>query len=338
MDLIYRDALGAVCLHGRHRESPSAVSSPHSAFGRGGAGVIERRNVLLADLPTLYPRLGNRVRHASTFRALGMACWNLLGYSDVASLVPYNPIAEVFSDDGRTIRAPWGERIFGSGALARVLDLLQSDPGSFRGVVPVFGPMDVGVESRDVPCLIALILSREPGAVRVSVSFRALNAFSVFPYDFALISVLAEACRAHLGEARAVLDIFAHSLHLDAGQLPVAQAALDEYGHVPQPIPWQFRDGPMDLALAELADLEAQTRDLVGESGGADAIVALGRKVGGKGSTWASQLVGRMISEYLAEQSVKAGASGFPDHNEVARVADDWYAEWFVATAVGNRS
>jgi thymidylate synthase len=288
VDDVYRAALTAVLEDGRRRPSSTNPSSPHSRFGAGGGALIEAHAVVLRTDEPARVGLTSRTRNARLFRSLGMAVWNLRGASDVASMALYNDAARVFSDDGEGLRAPWGVRLLGPPGLVEAVRALEADPGSLRTVAPVFTADDIGVHSRDVPCLLSLIFNLRDGVLHATAVFRALNAFAVFPHDHCLVACLVEAVRAHLGVERSALTYFVESLHIREDDAERARAVLAEPPGEGAAL--TFRPSPLTEALAELAALEPPLRAAF--AAGDPETVPLA------GSTWAVDLLTLLRDEW----------------------------------------
>lgn len=315
MDALFRSMLRHVVEDGRERASSTNPYSPHSRFGAGGGGLLEARAVRETVRGPFVVALASATRNASLARSLGMAAWNLRGDDSLDAILPYNPNAARFCDDldAATLRAPWGRRLIGASwstsVLWRALRELEADPDSLRCCAPVYLPRDVGARSRDVPCLLALDLALVDGELHVTALLRALNAFGVLPHDHCLLACICEALRAHLGVAAVALTYVVCSLHVTAGELARARAALSEPVRPPAADALRFRDGDLRAAVEELRALEPRLRAALA-GGDAARIEAAHADVVERGSTWAVDLLGALCDARLHELSTATPARG----------------------------
>lgn len=219
----YAAALQELLSSGQEVPPIKSATSPHSGFGTSPTPTLELTDWSLRDVPATSQMLWNPERSPSRSKAFGMAVWQLTANRTKNAISYYNPDASDFSDDGATIRAPWGLRLLAPhsrSVTARALALLQRDPSSLRGVLPVFTEGDVGTESRDVPCLLGISLRLRGRALHATAMFRSLNPYSVWPYDHAFLALFATLLAGHLKADRAFV-----SYHVASLQIPVTQAA-----------------------------------------------------------------------------------------------------------------
>lgn len=228
MDTIYQAALEALLRHGVYVDPIRDATSPHSRFG-----TQRRRTVELTDWCIRTDRirervLSNPVRGARLDRAIGMAVWSLCGREDVESIAIYNPLARDFSDDGVSIRAPWGRRILHGGPrslVGRALTILRRDPASLRAVVPVYGPGDLAARSRDIPCLQAIHFTCRGTSLHMTCLLRSLNPYWVWPYDHFFLTLLLEFCGRVQGREPGSIGYLVSSLQVDEDDLDRVRAA-----------------------------------------------------------------------------------------------------------------
>lgn len=300
MDDLFRAALRAVVQRGIERPSSTNPSSPHSRFGAGGGGILEARGVQLRSAGPFVIGLGSEVRSASTFRSIGMAAWNLRGDDSLEGVSTYNPAAAMFCDGGATIRAPWGLRLIGRdwrmSPLLHTLRELEADPSSLRCCVPAFLPADIGVSSRDVPCLIALNLSIAEGELRVTAILRAMNAYGVFPHDHCLLACLCEAARAHLGLPRVSLTYYVDSLHVLASDVDDVRRVLTE-ARADSSFTLSFRDCELAAAIDELRIFEPRLRAAF-DNGEDEELATACRAFRDQGVTWAVDLLNALYETW----------------------------------------
>lgn len=131
------------------------------------------------------------------FNMVGLFIYLLRGSQSLSDIEFYNPIARKFTDEevsNTTLRANWGERIFASGALARIITVLKNDYNSRRAYLSVFSQDDIGVPSRNLPCLAGIQFSRTVSdpSLDMFVTMRSQSAIGVLPYDLFLLTMLHE--------------------------------------------------------------------------------------------------------------------------------------------------
>lgn len=300
MDRFFRSALEGVLSDGESVPGPISATSPHTRFG-----TVQSRRLSVTGWAATTGRLTavallDQVRKASTYRGLGMAMWNLLGRDDAASLRAYNPAVDAFSDDGVSVRAPWGARLWRDEAILRAIDLVRRDPGTLRAVIPVFSHEDVGTESRDVPCLVSIGLRvSSQGRLDVNVWMRALSAYGVLPYDHAFLALLAQALAGAVGVPAGSLMYWVGDLHVSAAEIEQSRSVLSSPPPSLEPLPLALRPSPFDAAAEELGLLEQRLRDAI-RAGSLATVADVGELTGGA-TTWARDLVGRAALEFLAE-------------------------------------
>lgn len=158
------------------------------------------------------------------FNMVGLWIYMMRGSAALGEIEFYNPMARRFIDEETsvsTLRANWGERLFASGEMSRVIKLLRESPNTRRAYVPVFRDEDIGYESRNLPCLAGIQFAKKsPYHLEAYVTMRAQAAIGVFPYDLFLLTMLHEytAMRSlhHLG----AYHHFAPLIGIREGEIP----------------------------------------------------------------------------------------------------------------------
>lgn len=265
MDTIFLSALQDLLSHGKFVEPIRDIASPHSGFGRSPRRTLEVCDWSIRTQDVRSRFLANSARAARIDRAIGMAFWSFCARKDVASLQAYNPRASDFSDDGLTIRAPWGYRILREGPrspVARALSILAQDRSSLRAVVPVLHLDDVGAPSRDVPCLQSLHFTCRSGYLHLTCFLRSLNPYWVWPYDHFFLTALLEFCSCLLRVEPGSLGYLVSSLQIDETDIPLVERAL-KTNDTPLPA-MSPMETEVDWTLqASLAHVDAEVRSFI---------------------------------------------------------------------------
>jgi thymidylate synthase len=221
-------------------------------------------NLITIDNPTqrcyILPH-----RNDSIFAKIAETMWVLSGRNDVAWLSKYLPRAIDYSDDGKTWRAGYGQRLrnweFTRGSFTYVVDQLQEcytvltdDPTSRRAVASIFDPVhdywldgsQSMMRAKDVPCNDWLHFYIRNGALNLNIAQRSSDLMWGFSgintFEF---SVIQEAMASWLNVKVGELNYFISSLHLyekhwERAQKMVQgfsfQSIYDEGGFQPVPI------------------------------------------------------------------------------------------------------
>lgn len=211
----------------------------------GDPGFTEVLNQTLCQLD---PRRRVLSSPASSFNpavAVARLVWHLAGESDLAAIGFYEPRAQRFSDDGRTLPGSnTGARIFGSGdgidQVSGLISRLADDPSSRRGAAVVWRPDDAIRASRDIPCTLAIASHLREGKLMTTVTMRSNNALRLLPYNLFEFTMLAELIAVELGVElgpywHSVLSLHVFDADADAAANFVASRDADGKRLAPMP-------------------------------------------------------------------------------------------------------
>jgi thymidylate synthase len=137
------------------------------------------------------------------FNLVGLWVYLLRGSGDIKDIEFYNPVARKFLDEELSVnllRANWGERLFRTGAVSEIINLLRRSPQTRRAYIPVFSREDIGFESRNLPCLAGIQFSSVDYMLDAFVTMRSQSAIGVLPYDLFLLTMLQEYVATRLGK------------------------------------------------------------------------------------------------------------------------------------------
>lgn len=158
------------------------------------------------------------------FNLVGLWVYLLRGGSDLRDIEFYNPMARKFVDEEVSIaslRANWGERLFGSGGVSKLVELLKTSPHSRRAVLPVFTIEDLGYPSRNLPCLTSVQFVRFSRKLNMYVTMRSQAAIGVLPYDLFLLTMLHEYVAGRTGSELGTYHHFAPVFGVRENELQV---------------------------------------------------------------------------------------------------------------------
>lgn len=316
MDKMFFQALQAVIRHGVTVPPIVDPTSVHSGFGTGGDGTIEYLN-WIGKTTDIYDRLLlNPVRSIWLDQAIGMALWNLRGSDSLSDVMFYNPNAVRFTDDNKTIRAPWGKRIMHGGKLsplAAAVELLRRDPSSLRAVIPIFTEADLAIASRDVPCALAIHFLIRDGGLELICFLRSLNPYWVWPYDHFFFSIVLEFAASLLGIKPRAITYTVSSLQISNSDRPLAERALTCESPVPiHPTPMPSAYSWQHLAMLNMVEKRVRTslaaactsNSIVSEDTWCDIVT--------QGDLWLADLVSSLIYAYLLRHCSSMPALPFP--------------------------
>ncbi|MCJ1699331.1 thymidylate synthase [Rathayibacter festucae] len=200
-------------------------------------------------------------RHGNVFASIVETLWVLAGRDDIATLEPYLPRAALFSDDGRVWRGAYGPRLrdwYGVDQLARVRNLLVTDPNTRRAVVTIFDPQRDYFESVDIPCTNWLQFDLRDGQLNLSVVMRSndliwgFSGINAFEWSV-LLEMMARWVSAQVGE----LHFYVGSLHVYERHYGRADAIISGQGVVSGNVAGEGRSS----YLGRFEDLDLELRD-----------------------------------------------------------------------------
>jgi thymidylate synthase len=188
--------------HGKDVPGVTQTSSVGSGFGQGARGF---RELTATSFVIAHPRRRLTLsahRPIDLGYALGNVLWIMSSSDSLEAIRFYNPNAVRFSDDGVSLFAAPGARIFRSGdgdQFEQAARRLQGDPSSRRAVIEAYLPADLFAETRDCSCLTHMQFFIRDGALTCIANMRSQSVLMVMPYDLVLLTMLHEAMAARLG-------------------------------------------------------------------------------------------------------------------------------------------
>lgn len=184
----------------------------------------EFREILGSTLVLTNPRarLGRGIRQGRLFSGLGELLWYLSGSNSLDFISYYIPKYRDESSDGVTIKGSYGERIFRSEQIHRILALLKNRKTSRRAVLQIFMPEDLQ-NPKEVPCTISLQFFSRNNMLDLIVSMRSNDALIGLPHDIFSFTMIQEIAARHLGLELGKYIHFVGSLHLYSQQVKDAE-------------------------------------------------------------------------------------------------------------------
>lgn len=128
-----------------------------------------------------YITLGDR--NVSLPAQIAETMWILTGRNDIKWLSNYLPRAKDFSDNGITWRGGYGPRLrdkvfADTDPLENVVKMLKEDPDTRRAVISIYNNgLDLGVDSKDIPCNNWLHFIIRDGHLHLNVATRSNDLF-----------------------------------------------------------------------------------------------------------------------------------------------------------------
>ncbi len=205
----------------------------HSSAPRG----IRTQEVLGYTFTLTRPRA--RVIQAPARRwsfplAIGEFCWHISASNDVRSLEYYAPRWQKFAAKDQTIRGScYGRRIFypdasGNSRWEKLIDLLEHDPSSRRGVIDLCDSHVLSPDELDVSCTSTLQMLAREGRLHLIVQMRSNDVVWGLPYDIFLFTMLQEMLALRLGLGLGVYIHSVGSLHLYEKHFKLAENVLSD--------------------------------------------------------------------------------------------------------------
>ncbi len=179
--------------NGEYVSSVSDPSSVGSMFGKKARDFIEIKGLSFVLRNPRNRLVASKVRKVSFGFSIANFIWLLSGENTVDRILPYNKNGAAFSSNGLYYEAAFGDRIFGTYKLWEYAkNVLISDTTTRRAEIPLFFPNDLVLLHRDTPCADSIQLMVRNGRMDFFLSMRSQSAYSVFPYDLFLFTMLHE--------------------------------------------------------------------------------------------------------------------------------------------------
>lgn len=149
--------------------------------------------------------------------ALVEAAWVISGRKDVKTLAEFIGNFGLYSDDGQTLQGAYGNRLrhfFGRDQIELAIEELTKHPSSRRTVLSLYGPSDLGLDSKDIPCNTQIALRRVGGRLELTVFNRSNDLWLGVPYNWFVFRVLQHMIADRLGIPCGIQRHVSSCLHL----------------------------------------------------------------------------------------------------------------------------
>lgn len=179
--------------NGEYVASVSDPTSVGSMFGNKVRDFFEVKGVSFVLRNPKNRLIASKVRKISFGFSIANFIWLLSGENTVDRILPYNNKGAVFSSNGLYYEAAFGDRIFGTYKLwEHAKSILNLDPTTRRAEIPLFFQTDLINRHKDTPCADNIQLMIRNGRLDFFLNMRSQSAYSVFPYDLFLFTMLHE--------------------------------------------------------------------------------------------------------------------------------------------------
>lgn len=157
------------------------------------------------------------LRKQNPFFLVMEALWILDGRDDVAWLSRFNEQMALYSDDGVRFHAAYGYRL--GNDLTKVIEVLKRDPTSRRAVAQIWDKnLDLGTDSKDIPCNMLLCFLLRGGALDLTVYNRSNDLlFGLSNANAVQFSVILEFIASALGVPTGSYTQITNNLHVYLG-------------------------------------------------------------------------------------------------------------------------
>ncbi|BCG50104.1 hypothetical protein [Ralstonia phage RP13] len=173
-------------------------------------------------------------RNNSTIAAIGEVLWVLAGRTDIDFLSKFVKRAINFSDDGKTWRAGYGERLYHNGQLESVVNRLAENKDTRQAYLTIYNPeldTDLGIQkqlgtkkTKDFVCNTTLYFSIKDNKLDLVVSNRSQDLiWGLCSINFIEFTILQEVLANILEVEVGTYTIFSNNLHYYINDLSVRQ-------------------------------------------------------------------------------------------------------------------
>ena len=211
------------------------VQDPLSIGSNFGTGTRPTREILGLQFSIGNSRrrlIRSSHRQFNLVHSVAQLVWVLSGAASVDMVAFYNRRGMDLSDDGISVSAAPGARIFTTpdgDQFESVIERLSRDSFSRRAWMQIFNPSDAILNRRDVSCFVGMHFIIRDHKLFVNAIMRSQSAAMVMPHDLFLMLMLHEAVAARLGiELGPVALHWSSSLHYYDDEAQLVRDVLTE--------------------------------------------------------------------------------------------------------------
>lgn len=177
------------------------------------------------------PYCGFVERRLNPFFALAECAWVLDGSNSLAPLENFISTYSNYSDDKLTLNGAYGYRLFKSGNIdqvSQVIKHLQDYPNTRRAVLSIYSPNDLfNLESKDIPCNTSIYLKIRNGKLDMTILNRSNDLFLGVPYNALVFNAILKFIAGRLEIEVGRQLHFTDSLHLYSTNVKCFKKVID---------------------------------------------------------------------------------------------------------------
>lgn len=179
--------------------------------------------------------LFSAARDANPFLHLFESLWMLAGRDDLKFMQSLSKRFEQYSDDGKILQGAYGARW--KTQLTKVIEILKEDKDSRRAVLTMWNILDLGTNSKDIPCNTHVYFKIRSNKLRMTICCRSNDMiWGAYGANAVHFSMLQEYIADKLGVAPGPMIQISDSMHVylegDEGKV-WARCAAEEYSTAP---------------------------------------------------------------------------------------------------------
>lgn len=156
--------------------------------------------------------LNNKMRNLSIRYAFGELFWYLSQSDSLEHIAYYSSKYKLFSDNAVSLNGAYGPRIMPW--IPQIVNLLKEDPYSRRAVINVYKQSDIGKNSKDIPCTIAIQFLVRNNKLDMYVYMRSNDLYLGLPYDVFAFTFLQKLVSRQLNIPLGTYNHQATSIHI----------------------------------------------------------------------------------------------------------------------------
>jgi thymidylate synthase len=320
------------CLHTTYDgEKVDAVEDESSiTFGK------ESREALGQSYKVIDPTnriIYNPVRKFSIFQVLGHFLWVMNGDNKLENVAYYNPKAAPLSDDGKTHRAAYGERLIHCGGchstknglnqIEAVVAKLKEDPQTRRAIATIYDPnLDSTImDTHDFPCTLGYQFLIRNGKLDMVCFMRSQNVLFVMPYDTFLNTMLQEYVARRVGLEIGDYYHMGSSFHIFEKDVKFAEAVIDS--HVTNGLAMERMPDDVDNGLKYVLGYEKRIRESTKKG---KYLKIWQEEIDHHGTYWGDMI--RMLLLHSVEKLISEASVDLPQGDDLIEITENLHVSY----------